>query len=63
MSGTAALLGAPLYAASGPRALWFAVGGVMAAATAWAALLSYQAGAWRYVAPADRAVSADPSPA
>jgi MFS family permease len=62
MSGVAATLGALVYAASGARALWFGVGGVMLVLTAWAARLTRQAVAWQ-VAERPEAISADPSPA
>jgi MFS family permease len=56
MSGTAAMLGAPLYAASGARVLWIVVGVAMLCLTAWAAWLARAAEVWV-------GVSADPSPA
>jgi MFS family permease len=47
MAGAAALLGAPLYAWSGARALWFVVAGLVAVLTLWAALLAVRAGVWQ----------------
>lgn len=62
MAGVAALLGAPLYAASGARALWFAVAGLMAVLTVWAALLAARAGVWRGLPTVGApAVASDPS--